>query len=119
MENNIAGPWIAVPSTERMNSGAYKPIFPDGLWHIIRRNNPELLPIATVDRADDHDDPTRADAKPVAMLIAAAPDLLAALREMTPVFNTARLIMNSKEARDLAGEFVERARAAIAKAEGR
>ena len=52
-------------------------------------------------------------------LFEAAPELLAALREIVPALNTARMLMDSKEARDLAGELVEKGRAAIAKAEGR
>jgi hypothetical protein len=54
-----------------------------------------------------------------ARLIAAAPELLAALKSIVPAFNTARIIMQDKEARDLAGEIVAEGRAAIAKAEGR
>jgi hypothetical protein len=54
-----------------------------------------------------------------AALICAAPELLAALKSIVPAFNTARIIMQDKEARDLAGEIVAEARAAIAKAEGR
>lgn len=54
-----------------------------------------------------------------AALVAAAPDLLAALKEIVSALNTARMIMDSKEARDLAGEMVAKGRAAISKAEGR
>ncbi len=43
-------------------------------------------------------------------------ELLAALKEITPSFNTTRIIMQDQEARALAGEIVKRARAAIAKA---
>ena len=49
-----------------------KPVFPDGLWHIIQSENPELLPICSIDRADDHCPETRARAKHDARLIAAA-----------------------------------------------
>jgi hypothetical protein len=39
-----------------------------------------------------------------------------ALAEIVPAFNTARMIMNSQEARDLAGELVAQGRAALSQA---
>lgn len=73
---------IAVPMGKRVQDGAYRPIFEDGLWWIIREDRPELLPIATVDRADDHDDATRKEAEPYAKLFAAAPELLSVCKQM-------------------------------------
>ena len=82
------GPWCAVgpmPNHDLTNPHNYKPIFPDGLWYILPKTaidecNVERLPIAVVDYADDYDDLTRTETAPaVAALIAAAPDLYAAL----------------------------------------
>ena len=50
--------------------------------------------------------------------IAALPELLETLQELIPAFNTARMLMDSQEARDLAGKLVEKGRAALAKAYG-
>lgn len=53
-----------------------------------------------------------------ARLIAAAPDLLEALRVVTAALQSCRIGMADSVARKLAGEMVEQARAAIAKATG-
>jgi hypothetical protein len=57
-------------------------------------------------------DNTEADAR----LIAAAPELLASLRRCTPLLNSARLASADKAYLEIAGEAVEEALAAIAKA---
>jgi hypothetical protein len=58
------------------------------------------------------------DGDDVARLIAAAPDLLAALQMIVPNFNLTRMILTDSKARELAGEMIEQARAAIIKATG-
>lgn len=73
------GPWVAIPCPVRHNWKASKPIFPEGLWRILPEANVERVPIAEVDRSDDHDLPTRLSAEADARLIAAAPQLLEAL----------------------------------------
>lgn len=86
MTKHTPGPWIAIPMRRRhlIYGERDEPIFPDGLWYILPESNPEQCPIAIIDRANDHDAPTRADAETVARLIAAAPDLLAALKKAAP-----------------------------------
>jgi hypothetical protein len=71
------GPWVAVQMNHRWHGS--KPLFPDGLWHIVPTDDYERVPIATVDRADDHDEQTRAEAGYDARLIAAAPEMFALL----------------------------------------
>jgi hypothetical protein len=78
-EKHTPGPWVAIPSKFRWHGS--EPLFEDGLWSILPESNYERLPICTVDHADDHDTATRAGAKHDALLIAAAPDLLAALKQ--------------------------------------
>lgn len=77
------GPWVAIQFNKRLSGR--DPIFPDGLWHILPENNVERLPIAIVDKADDHWEPVRVAAKPLAEWIAAsrsfAPMVYRALRE--------------------------------------
>jgi hypothetical protein len=72
--------WVAVPLGFRWHTNE-KPIFENGLWQIVRSDFPERMPIATVDRGDDHDEQTRIDAEKVARLMAAAPTMLEALKE--------------------------------------
>lgn len=73
------GPWMAVPLRMRMEPFAEKPIFEDGLWAIAYVNNPERMPVAMVDRANDHHAPTRKQAAYTAELIAHAREALPAL----------------------------------------
>lgn len=104
------GPWIAIAMNMRWHGT--KPIFPNGLWHVFPAGDTERLPICTVDCGDDHDDATRRHAESDARLIAAAPELLEALKELS-----------REEYRDDCDPVLDRARskagAAIAKAEGR
>ncbi|MFO1080825.1 MAG: hypothetical protein U1E23_09395 [Reyranellaceae bacterium] len=79
MNKHTPGPWRAVPISGYRDHGARKPIFSDGYWHISA--NPDLNPVAVVDHADDHYEPTRREAEANARLIAAAPMLLEALKE--------------------------------------
>lgn len=76
--------WLAIPGKFRWNTREV-PLFNDGLWHIHREGAPERLPVCTVDRGDDHDPPTRAKAESLARLIAAAPELYEALRQLSNV----------------------------------
>lgn len=75
------GTWVAIPVKFPFHSSR-KPIFEDGLWAILPEANLERVPICEVDHADDHDPPTRLKAEADARLIAAAPDLLAALKDV-------------------------------------
>lgn len=84
--------WIAVPLKDRTLWSAHKPIFEDGLWAIIREDSPELLPVAVVDRGDDHDAPTRAKAERIAKLLAAAPELLEACKFVADKCNDPALV---------------------------
>ncbi len=70
-EKATPGPWVAVPSTNRWH-GDDKPIFPEGLWAILPADDYERIPLADVDRADDHHEPTRKHAQDDAEYIAAA-----------------------------------------------
>lgn len=104
------GPWFAHPIHVRDNYAASKPMFSDGLWHIRRQSDPETCPIAEIDRGDDHDAPTRAQAEDDARLIAAAPDLLADLVMLVSLVAT--------DARYAGSGCVKMANATIAKATG-
>lgn len=106
MSGHTPGPWVAVPLTKR--TWGPRPVFTDGLWAILRAEDPTLLPIAEVDRGSDHHAPTRAKAGIDARLIAAAPDLLECLKEAARDFSIMRM-----------GHRMEKWDAAIAKAEGR
>lgn len=120
--SHTPGPWVAIPSKVRFSDrigNQSRPLFDDGLWHILPESNLEQLPICTVDRGDDHHAPTRQKAECYARLIAAAPELLEALKGIL-----ARYVQ-------LAGsgdcgfwnpedeDWVKASRCAIAKAEGR
>jgi hypothetical protein len=110
MSKHTPGPWIAFPSNTRWISGAFDPIFKNGLWHVVPASKPERLPICTVDYADDHHEPTREKAEADARLIAAAPDLLEALQGLVAWADELR--------RQNPEEDLRKARAAIAKATG-
>lgn len=105
------GPWFAHQSTIRDNYRASRPIFDDGLWHIRPEAAPETCPIAEIDRGDDHDGPTRANAAANARLIAAAPELLSVLIEC-------RNLMWSDNPADGWKDAIDDATAAILKATG-
>jgi hypothetical protein len=78
--NFTPGPWVAIKAPFRWHGD--DPIFTDGLWWILPEYHTERLPITVVDKADDHDEATRAKAVFDAQLIAAAPemyDLLASI----------------------------------------
>lgn len=70
MAKHTPGPWVALPSWTRFHGT--KPIFDNGLWHILPADNVERLPIASVDHGDDHDAPTREQAEHDARRIVAA-----------------------------------------------
>lgn len=115
------GPWIALPCNVRDNYAASKPIFPEGLWRILPEADVERCPIAEVDRANDHDLPTRLSAADDARLIAAAPDLLEALQGAIGALeqdHDAGKEMGDSDWEGLAYQRLEAARAAIARATG-
>lgn len=107
--------WIAVPARFRWHTRE-RPIFDDGLWAILRVGQEERLPIATVDRADDHDEKTRTNAAEVARLIASAPELLAALKESLCWHLPGTAEANGAKC-ETKGEMLELVEAAIRKAE--
>jgi hypothetical protein len=96
-----------------LTGGKYKPIFEDGLWWILPARQMERLPICTVDHADDHHEGTRQKAEHDANLIAAAPELLEALKACH------LQMLQSNNNSEYAEEANQLAIAAIAKAEGR
>ena len=96
MSKHTPGPWIAFPSNTRWTSGAFDPIFKNGLWHVVPASKPERLPICTVDYADDHHEPTREKAEADARLIAAAPEMLDALNAAEDLLH--RMGMQSSDA---------------------
>lgn len=117
MSKHTPGPWIAFPSNTRWTSGAFDPIFKNGLWHVVPASKPERLPICTVDYADDHHEPTREKAEADARLIAAAPDLLEALEWCADTL--AVFVVDGSAAPDsVVGKNLTASRAAIAKATG-
>lgn len=79
------GPWIAIPSPLRFHN-ATKPIFKDGIWHILPENDVERLPICIIDCGNDHDEETRLRAEIHARLIATAPELLEACKSAARAF---------------------------------
>jgi CRP-like cAMP-binding protein len=85
------GPWRAIQMAE-------------GLWQVI--DDPERTAIAVIDYASDNDEATRLSAGTHARLIAAAPDLMEALSNLT-----ARLIHSHESWVE-----VRAARAALSKA---
>lgn len=113
------GPWVAVKCGAR-DHGGWKPIFPEGLWDILRDSDRRFTPIATVDKADDHDEATRIKAASDARLIAAAPELLEALKRFTEEALSWHSIHhnNSTTQCDSLCECIPAAQAAIAKAVG-
>jgi hypothetical protein len=80
------GPWFAIqiPGT-RFGHRALDPgshIYDDGLWYVMPESDPERIPIAIIDHADDNYPPARAMAEHDARLIAAAPELADALEAL-------------------------------------
>lgn len=72
-------PWAAVRLRERVRPFEDAPLFPDGLWAIVRAGNTERVPIAVLDHADDHHAPAREQAGLDAELIVLAVNAHAAL----------------------------------------
>ncbi len=77
------GPWVAIPTRTRLQCCNSRPLFDNGLWAILPESNLYRIPIGVVDHANDHDPPTRQKAEFDAKLMAAAPDLLEALKDLT------------------------------------
>ncbi len=96
MSAHTPGPWVAIPSSVRMTPGAHDPLFSTGLWSILPEANVERLPICVVDHADDHHAGTREKAEFDARLIAAAPDLLAALKSVLSLIDEGWLVRDTK-----------------------
>lgn len=87
-------------------------VYSPGPWHAEVRSNRRVIASQYETICTDVKDSNAAD------LIAAAPDLLEALRVLTAALQSCRIGMTDKIARKLAGEMVEQGRAAIAKATG-
>jgi hypothetical protein len=77
-------PWVAIPSTLRMHKFE-KPVFDNGIVHILPESNQCRLPICSIDRGDDHDAPTReraiVDAEFIVRAVNCHEELLAALKK--------------------------------------
>jgi len=110
------GPWIAIPSNIRFLPHE-RPIFDDGLWRILPEYNLERLPICVVDRANDHNPPSRAKAEYDAHLIAAAPDLYAVVAAIVSAWNQ-REASNDLVARIISERVIPDAIKALSKARG-
>jgi hypothetical protein len=108
--SHTRGPWVAVPSGSRWRGE--KPIFANGLWHILPEYDLERLPICEVDHADDHDEATREHAEEDARLISASPELLQACK-------VARLNIDGLEHNEEVQQVLAVLDAAISKAEVR
>lgn len=113
MSEYTKGPWVAVPMAGLRWHGGSKPIFEDGLWWILPASNTERNPIGEVDHADDYHPPTRSQAEFDAKLMAAAPELLEALKAMVADDAFAELCQSIGEE----PAWLNMARAAISKAE--
>lgn len=55
---------VALPLPMRWHGSP--PLFKDGIWTLQWEKNPETLPVATVDRGDDTDQPTRTEGGEIA-----------------------------------------------------
>lgn len=103
------GPWEALPSHVRW-SHFDRPVFREGLWYINPSGNHERVPMVTVDRADDHHEPTRQRAKADAEFIAAcSPDVILELCERAAGLHATlcreiRLLAEIMQERDTARE---------------
>ena len=115
------GPWVAVPmktDTARALMHGGPPLFDDGIWWILPEADQERLPIAVIDRADDHSAPARAKSELDARLLAAAPELLKALEDISATAEHASCCANDTEWRLFLTVRIQEARAAIAKTTG-
>lgn len=111
--------WVAIQATKRIRH-AENPIFSDGLWEVRFADDIRLLPVAILDRGDDHYPPTRSRVESRARLMAAAPDLLAACKALlADEYYQKRLAATRAGVGTDWGRVVMNAQSAIAKAEGR
>jgi hypothetical protein len=106
MSKHTPGPWFAVKNTR--------------YWDIVLKNEPHQVGLASVivtprsDRYQDDDIEIEANAR----LIAAAPDLLAALENTLQFAEACHRMTEDKYMRIAIGNDIMKARAAIAKATG-